>query len=208
VPAARTVRAVRAAQARANAPRTDWRDAVSTAADLALIGIAVTLAAAPLVTAGAAVRTGSLAVGRVVAGERVPPAGDLWRAFRRSLLPGLAAAVVVLAAAGLLVVDLLALSRGRVPGGPVAIALTAGVAAAAAAVAALTVVRLGRHADTGWLVALRWAAGTVLRRPGTAAGTVAVLALAGALAVLVPATAPLVVGFALFALHVAARRAG
>jgi hypothetical protein len=191
----------------AKAPRTDWRDLVSTAADLALIGIAVTLAIAPLVTAGAAVRTGSLAVARVVQGERVPPAGELWRAFRRSLLPGLAAAVVVLAAAGLLVVDLVALSRGRVPGGPVAIALTACVMAGLAAVAALTVVRLGHDATVGWLAALRWAAGTLRRRPGIAAGTVAVLALAGSLAVLVPATAPLVVGFALFALHVVTHRA-
>jgi hypothetical protein len=194
--------------ATAKALRTDWRDTLSTATDLALIGIAVTLAAAPLVTAGAAVRTGSLAVSRVVEGERRPPAGELWRAFRRSLLPGLAAAVVVLAAAALLVVDLVALARGRVPGGPVAIALTGCVAAGLAAVAALTVVLLGRDGDAGWLAALRWAAGTAGRRPGTAAGTVAVLALAGVLAVLVPATIPLVPGFALFALHVVARRAG
>jgi hypothetical protein len=193
--------------------RSDWRDVLSTAADLALVGVAVTLAAAPVVTAGAAVHTGSRAVRHLVDGERVPPVGELWLVFRRSLLAGAAATVVVLAVAGLLVVDMVALSSGRVPGGPIAIALTGGVAAVLAALAGLTVVRLGRAdgaadgADGGgWLAALRWAAGTAWHRPITAAATVAVQALAIVLAVLVPATAPLVAGFALFALHVVARR--
>jgi hypothetical protein len=192
---------------RAGVARTDWRDGLATAADLALVGIAVTLAAAPLVTAGAAVRTGSLAARRIVDGERVPPLGELWRVFRRAVLPGLAAAAVLLAVAALLVVDLVALSSGRVPGGLPAIALTACVAAAVAAVAALTVARLGSDVDCGWLAALRWAGGTARRRPVIAAGVVGVLALAVALAVLVPATAPLVVGFTLYAIHVVARRA-
>jgi hypothetical protein len=130
----------------ARATRTDWRDGLSTAADLALVGIAVTVAALPVVTAGAALRTGSVAVRRLVEGERVPPLGDLWRIFRRSLLPGLAAAVVVLAVAGLLLVDLAALTSGRVPGGPIAVALTGFVSAALAALAGLTVAQLGRAA--------------------------------------------------------------
>jgi hypothetical protein len=195
----------------AGVARTDWRDGLSTAADLALIGIAVTLAAAPVVTAGAAVRTGSLAVRRLVDGERVPPAGELWRTFRRSLLPGFAATVVVLAVAGLLLVDLVALSSGRVPGGPVAVALTGCVSAALAALAGLTVARLGGGSDgggdVGWLAALRWAGGTARRRPAIAAAVAGVLALAATLAVLVPATGPLVVGFTLYAIHVVARRA-
>jgi hypothetical protein len=187
--------------------RTDWRDGLATAADLALVGIAVTLAAVPLVTAGAAVRTGSLAARRIVDGERVPPFGELWLVFRRAVLPGLAATVVLLAVAALLVVDLVALSSGRVPGGLPAIALTGCLAAAVASVAALTVARLGRDVDGGWLAALRWAGRTARRRPAIAAGVLGVLALAVALAVLVPATAPLVVGFTLYAIHVVARRA-
>jgi hypothetical protein len=191
----------------ANAARTDWRDGLSTAADLALVGIAVTVAALPVVTAGAAVRTGSLAAHSVLAGERVPAPAELWRVFRRALLPGAAATAVVLAVAGLLVVDLVALTSRRVPGGSVAIALTGCVAAGLAALAALTVVRLGRDAGTGWIAAARWATGEALRRPGIAAATVGVLALAVVLAWLVPATAPLVLGVALYALHVVARRA-
>jgi len=192
----------------ANAARTDWRDGLSTAADLALVGIAVTVAALPVVTAGAAVRTGSVAAHRVLAGDRVPPPAELWRVFRRAVLPGAAATAVVLAVAGLLVVDLAALTSRRVPGGPVAIALTGCVAAGLAAVAALTVVRLGRDADTGWMCAAHWAAGTAKQRPGTAVATAGVLALAVVLAWLVPATAPLVLGVTLYALHVVARRAG
>jgi len=67
-------------------------------------------------------------------------------------------------------------------------------------------VRLGRDADTGWMQAARWAIGTAKRRPGTAAATAGVLALALVLAWLVPATAPLVLGVTLYALHVVARR--
>jgi len=86
--------------------------------------------------------------------------------------------------------------------------LTGCVAAGLAAVAALTVVRLGRDADTGWMCAAHWAAGTAKQRPGTAVATAGVLALAVVLAWLVPATAPLVLGVTLYALHVVARRAG
>jgi hypothetical protein len=42
--------------------RHSWRDSVAAAGDLALLGFLVTLAALPVVTAGAAVLTGSHAV--------------------------------------------------------------------------------------------------------------------------------------------------
>jgi hypothetical protein len=189
------------------AVRVDWRDSLSTAADVALIGIAVTVAAAPLVTAGAAVRTGSVAVWHVIGGGSRATVGELWAVFRRSLLPGLAATVVVLAAAGLLVVDLVILSSGRVPGAPVALVLTGGLAAVGATLVALTVVRLGREPECGWVAAARWAGRTARHFPGTAVAVAFALVLAAVLAVLVPATAPLLVGFALFALHVLTRRA-
>jgi hypothetical protein len=40
----------------------DWRDSLRLAADLALLGIVVTLLSLPLLTAGAAVATGSYAI--------------------------------------------------------------------------------------------------------------------------------------------------
>jgi len=58
------------------------------------------------------------------------------------------------------------------------------------------------------MCAAHWAAGTAKQRPGTAVATAGVLALAVVLAWLVPATAPLVLGVTLYALHVVARRAG
>lgn len=188
------------------AVRVDWRDSLSTAADVALVGIAVTIASVPLVTAGAAVRTGSVAVRHLVAGARPPSVGELWGVFRRSFAPGLAATVAVLAAAILLVVDLAILSSGRVPAAPVAAVLTVALAAAGVTLAALAMVRLGREPECGWRAAVRWAGRTARHAPGTAMAVAAVLALAATLAVLVPATAPLLVGFCLFALHVVTRR--
>jgi hypothetical protein len=186
--------------------RTDWRDGFATAADLALVGIAVTVAALPLVTAGAAVRTGSIAVRHVVDGEALPSAVELWRAFRRAVAPGLVASVVVLAAATLLAVDLAAVAGGRVPGGPAVLVVTVLVAAGLAAFAALTVVRLGHDPAGTWRAAARWAGGTARRRPGVAAACAGVLVFATGLAALVPPTAPLLAGYVLFALHVVTRR--
>ena len=70
--------------------RRDWRETVALAADVALVGILVTAAAVPLVTAGAALRTGSVAMRAIVAGDGVDR-GTLWRVFKGSLLPGCAA---------------------------------------------------------------------------------------------------------------------
>jgi hypothetical protein len=178
--------------------RPDWREALSVGADLALIGIAVTLASAPVLTAGAAIRTGSVAVRHVVESERIPSIVDLWRVFRRALAPGAVASVVVLAAAGLLAADVALLSSGRVPGGPVVLVATAVLAGALAALAALTAVRLGRAPEDTWRAAAKWAF--------AALAVAGVIVLATAIAALVPVTAPLLVGFALYALHVVTLR--
>jgi uncharacterized membrane protein YesL len=186
--------------------RPDWREGLSVAADLALIGIAVTVVCLPVLTAGAAVRTGSVAVRGVVDGERIPSLVDLWRVFRRALVPGAVATVVVLAVAGLLAVDVAVLSSGRVPGGLVVLAATVVLVGALAAFAALTTVRLGRAPEDTWRAASMWAFAAARQAPGAAATTVGVLGLAAVIAVLVPVTAPLLTGFVLFALHVVVRR--
>jgi uncharacterized membrane protein YesL len=186
--------------------RPDWREGLAVAADLALIGIAVFLVAAPVLTAGAAVRTGSVAVRHVVDGDRMPSIVDLWQVFRRALAPGAVVSVVVLAAAGLLFVDLALLSSGRVPGGILLLVVTAVVAGGLAAFAALTAVRLGRAPDDTWRAAAKWAFAAARRVPLAAVAMAGVLALAAAIAVLVPITAPLLVGFTLFASHVVTLR--
>lgn len=184
----------------------DWREGLSVATDLALIGIGVTVASAPVLTAGAAVRAGSTAVRHVVDGERVPSFVDLWAVFRRALAPGAVASVVVLAAAGLLAVDLAVVSDGRVPGGTLVLIATAVVAAALVAVAALTAVHLGRDCEDTWRAAAKWAFAAARRAPVAALATTGVCALATVIAALVPITAPLLVGFVLYALHVVALR--
>jgi uncharacterized membrane protein YesL len=186
--------------------RPDWREGLSVASDLALIGIAVFAASVPVLTAGASVRAGSVAVRHVVEGDGVPSTVDLWRVFRRALLPGVAATVVVLLVAGLLAVDVAVLSSGRVPGGTLVLIVTAVLAAALGAVAAITVVRLGRASADTWRAASKWAFAAARQAPGAALATAGVIALATAITVLVPVTAPLLVGFTLFALHVVVRR--
>jgi uncharacterized membrane protein YesL len=192
--------------ARAGTVRADWREGLSVAADLALIGIAVTVVSVPLLTAGAAVRTGSVAVRHVVDGEPLPSTVDMWRVFRRALAPGALASAVVLVVAGLLAVDLAVLSSGRVPGGAAVLVVTAVVAAALAALAGLTAVRLGRAPEDTWRAATRAAFATSRRAPGAAVAAAGVLVLVTVIAVLVPVTAPLLVGYLLFALHVVVRR--
>jgi uncharacterized membrane protein YesL len=186
--------------------RTDWREALSVAADLALIGIGITVASALVLTAGAAVRAGSVAVRSVVDGERIPSIVDLWHVFRRALAPGAVASVVVLAVAGLLAVDLAVLTNGRVPGGTLVLVATAVVTAVLVALAALTAVRLGSASEDTWRAAAKWAFAAARRAPVAAVATLGVCALATVIAALVPITAPLLVGFALYALHVVALR--
>ncbi|GAA2336871.1 hypothetical protein [Dactylosporangium salmoneum] len=181
--------------------RRDWRDTISVAADVALVGIVVTAASVPLVTAGAALRTGSAAIRAITAGEGVD-ARALWRLFRASLLPGALATAAAAAVGLLLASDIGAVAAGRVPGGAPALAATAAAAAVLLAVGGLGVVHLGRDTSRGaWPHALAWAARTAWRHPGAAAAVAGVPAVAAALAALIPLTAPLLVGYTLYALH-------
>ena len=183
-----------------------WRETLSTATDLALIGIGVTVAALPVVSAGAAVRTGSVAVAHFIEYGYAPSLRELGRTFVRALLPGLGATALVVAVAGLLVVDVVALRAGWVPGGPPALLATGLAAACLVAIAALAAVRLGREPATSWWSALRWAGHAATRTPGAAVAVIGVVAVAAALGLLLPLTIPLVVGYTLFALHAVAAR--
>lgn len=180
----------------------DWRDTVRVATDLALLGLVVTAAALPLVTAGAAAAAGSAAVHHHLEHDRWPSARLSWAVFRRALAPGLLAGPACVAAVALVVVDLLAVRRSAVPGGTPLLVLTAVLAAAAAGYAGLTIVAIGAHPDRPWRYAAR---GVPLTRALPAAA--GVLVLAGLLAALVhPVLVPVLAGYALFALHVVARR--
>lgn len=178
-----------------------WRDTVRSAADLALLGFLVTGAALPLVTAGAAVATGSAAIRHHLDHDAWPPARASLHTFRRALLPGLAVSAAVLLLAGLVVVDVLALRAGAVPGGPVVtVAVLAAAGLGAGFAGLLAVAAPGRAPLTA---ALR------LARPVLLASATAVVALTVVLALLVhPVLIPPLVGYGLFALHVLTRRAG
>jgi hypothetical protein len=180
---------------RTGAARRDWRDTVRVAADLALLGLLVSAAALPVLTAGAAVATGSAAVHHYLEYDRWPGPALCRRMFRRRFLPGLAVTLAFVAAAVLVAVDLRALRSGWVPGGAPLIALTAVAAAAAVGYLGLVVVAAGAG----------WDARAV--RPGTVAAMAGVVALAVVLAVLVhPVLVPVLAGYTIFALHVVARR--
>jgi hypothetical protein len=187
----------------AASPRTTgWQDTLRAAADVALLGLLMTAAALPVVTAGAAVTAGSTAMHHFLRYDRWPTTAQSWRVFRRALLPGLAATLAAAAGTTLLVANLLALRTGTVPGGPVLTALTAILAVTAAGYAGLVVIALGADPSHGWRPALRQAA--TAQAPAVAAAAGVVL-LAAVLAVLVhPVLAPVVAGYALFALHTAA----
>ena len=170
--------------------RRDWRETLTLATDLALLGLLMVAAALPLVTAGAAIATGSAAVRRYLSDGRWPGVAFCWRVFRRSLLPGFGAALAGGAAVALVVVDLLALRDGRVPGGVPLMAVTIAVAALVAGYAGLAL------------------AGASDRGPRVVARAAGVIVLAVLLAVLVhPVLVPVLAGYTLFALHVLARRA-
>jgi hypothetical protein len=169
--------------------RRDWRETLTLAADLALLGLLMVAAALPVVTAGAAVTTGSAAVHRYLSDGRWPGPGFCWRVFRRSLLPGFGAAPACAAAVALVVLDLLALRAGRVPGGVPLMAVTIAAAALPAGYAGLVL------------------AGASDRGPAVVARAAGVIVLAVLLAVLVhPVLVPVLAGYTLFALHVLARR--
>ena len=183
--------------------RRDWRETVRVATDLALLGFLVALAALPLVTAGAAVTAGSAAIHHHLEHDRWPTARSCWSTFRQALAPGLLAGLAVAAAVLLVVVDVLAVRTGAVPGGAPLLALTVVLAAAGAGYGALMIVAVGADPEHSWRAAM-----ATLPGHGRAAVAVAgVVMLTGLLAVMVhPALVPVLLGYGLFALHVVTRR--
>jgi hypothetical protein len=191
----------------APAIRREWRDTIRNAADFALLGVLTTVASLPLVTAGAAVATASAAVHDWSETQTFPGAPTCWRRFRRGLLPGLGAVLVAAAGVWLLALDLAALHAGRVPGGTPLYAATAVLAAIGVGVAALTVVHVGRRGGTGWVASVRAVVGSIGRRPWAVLAATAVVALTAAVGVMVlPVLIPVLVGYALLALHAVAHR--
>jgi uncharacterized membrane protein YesL len=184
------------------APRPDWRERFALGADLALIGIVVTVAALPVLTLPAALASGSTAVRHRYTAGRMPAFRPLLRQFARSLLPGLPFVLV----AALLLMDLVALSRGWVPGGTPVLVVTGTAAAWLAGLATLALVAAGRSPETPWRALLGWAWNQATTRPWTAFAPALAGVLAFFLALSVPATIPLVIGFHLFAAHVISDR--
>ncbi|MET7669542.1 hypothetical protein [Micromonospora luteifusca] len=189
------------------AGRRDWRDVARDAADLALLGILLTLAAAPLLTAAAAAGTASAAVHDWTRTGSWPSARATLRRFGRSVLPGVPVSLLALAVAGLLAADLAALATGRVPGGPPALLVTALIAAGLIGYAGLVVVEVGGNGGGRWRAAARSAARACLDAPARWAALTGVTALAGLLAVLVtPVAVPILAGYTVAALHAVAGR--
>ncbi|WP_246017066.1 hypothetical protein [Micromonospora pisi] len=189
------------------ARRPDWRDTLRNASDLALVGILTTVAALPVLTAGAAVATASAAVHHWSEHESWPGVRPVLRGFVRALLPGAAATLVAAGTAALFTVNLLALHRGVVPGGAVLIAVTALLAATVAGLAGLTVVQLGRQHGHGWREAVRQAGRMAVARPVVPLALAGVLALVAVLCGLIlPLITPILAGYALLALHATVRR--
>ncbi|WP_433260290.1 hypothetical protein ACQPWR_16940 [Micromonospora vinacea] len=188
--------------------RRDWRDVARDAADLALLGILLTLAAAPLLTAAAAAGTASAAVHDWTRTGSWPSARTTVRRFGCSVLPGVPVSLLALAAAVLLAADLVALATGRVPGGTAALLVTALIAAGLAGYAGLVVVEVGGNGGGRWRASARSAARACLDAPTRWAALTGVVALAVLLAVLVtPVAVPILAGYTVAALHaVAARR--
>jgi len=182
----------------------DWRDSLRLAADLALLGIVVTLLSLPLVTAGAAVATGSYAIHHQTTRGRWPSLADCWASFRARLLPGLLAGPAVAVATVLIVLDVAGLRRGAVPGGGPAEAAVLTAAALAAGGAGLVAVLAGARERGAARAALALAFG----RPPAVLAAAAVLVVVALLAMFVhPALVPVLAGYALFALHAVTRRA-
>jgi hypothetical protein len=181
-----------------------WGDRLRSAADLALLGVVLTLASLPVVTAGAAFTTGSFAMNHFVDHDTWPASRAVLAEFRRRLRPGLVAGPAVLAAAGLIALDLRALHRGVVPGGVPMIAVLLLAAAAGVGYLGLVVVRAGRPVPV-----VGRPASVAVRNPVAVAAATGVVGFTAVLGLLVhPVLLPALVGYALFALHVVARRFG
>lgn len=190
----------------AGPPGRDWRDTFSTAADLALAGIVVTVLALPLLTAGAAVATGSTAIRHWVEHRSWPGLRELAELFRRALLPGLGATLVAVAVTVLLILDLAGLASGTVPGGTPLVVVTALLAAAAIGLAAVVVVEVGDRGARGWLASTRAAVHRAVASPWLVPAMIGTLVVPVILALLIPIVAPIALGFTLFAIHVVAVR--
>ncbi|MGA5298331.1 hypothetical protein ACPCHT_00300 [Nucisporomicrobium flavum] len=181
--------------------RHGWRDTVRAAADMALLGFLVTGAALPVVTAGAAVATGSAAIRHHLDHDTWPAPQACLRTFRRALLPGLAASAAAVLLVALVIVDVLALRSGAVPGAPVLMVPLLAVAAAGLGFAGLLAVAASGPAPL--------ATARTMARPAPLAAATAVVMLTLLLAALVhPVLIPPLIGYGLFALHVLARRTG
>ncbi|MGC4846972.1 hypothetical protein ACLQ3F_07020 [Micromonospora sp. DT15] len=187
--------------------RRDWRDVARDAADLALLGILLTLAAVPLLTAAAAAGTASAAVHDWTRTGSWPSARTTARRFGRAVLPGVPVSLLALAATALLAADLAALATGRVPGGPAALLVTALVAAGLAGYAGLVVVEVGGNGGVRWRASARSAARACLDVPSRWAALTGLVTLAGLLTVLVtPVAVPILAGYTVAALHAVANR--
>jgi hypothetical protein len=188
------------------AGRRGWRDTLTAAADLALLGIITTVVSAFVLTAGGAVATASAAVHHWTATGDLPPMRDLARRFRAGLLPGLPTGVVGLGLVALLLLNASMVARGVVPGGGLFLAVTVIVGVLVAGFLGLVVVYVGRLGGTGWLESVRAAWTASVARPWLPAALGAVSVLAGFLGVALPVCIPLLVGYLLLALHAVARR--
>ncbi|GAB7049649.1 hypothetical protein [Catenuloplanes indicus] len=193
----------------------DWRDTLRAASDLALTGIVMTVAALPVVTAGAAAGAASAAVATYTDQERFPGVRQTARVFARGLLPGIPPLLAVVAFGVLIRLNVHALSVGLVPGGRPLIWATLLLGLAGAGFAGMVVVELGRATaaagpdgpGTGWRVALREAGRLVVARPAVPAASAGVLGLTIAIGYLIQAImVPILAGYALLALHVIRRR--
>lgn len=186
--------------------RRGWRETLTAAADLALVGIVTSVLSVFVVTAGGAVATASAGVHHWVATGDLPPAREMLRRFRRALLPGAPAGLAGIAVIGLLVLNASTLARGVVPGGVPVLVATVVVGLLVIGCVGLAVVEVGRSGGTGWRAALRRAWATSVARPWVPAALGAVALLAGFLGLALPFCAPLLVGYLLLALHAVTRR--
>jgi hypothetical protein len=186
--------------------RLGWQEHLRDAADLAALGFVLVLAALPVLTAGAALATGSHAIRHRCDHGRYPPLSELLRTFARAILPGLAATLVVAVAGGLLALDASAARSGSMPGGAATLPLIMVVGLIGMGYLGIVVVHIGWQGGTGWRRAVRSAISYRGRSLILVPSSAGVLAIAYILASFIPATVPLVVAFSLFALHVIHRK--
>jgi len=184
-----------------------WLDTIRNASDLALLGILVTVGSLGIVTAGAAVATASAAVHDWSADERWPGVRVTLGRFARGLLPGALPTLAAILGGGLLILNLAAIARDEVPGGVALAVPTLLILIAAAGLAGLTVVEVGRTGGVGWRAAAKAALAGGQRRPSAVLACAGVVALVGALGLMIiPVLVPVLAGYAIFAMHAVDRR--